>query len=187
MFEYDLFGFMQGAYTDAKEGKHGLLIENVGGVVFLDEIGEANDILQAKLLAFLDDYRVRPRKWEGSPFYCPVLVVAASNHDLRKMADRGKFRRDLLARFTDRHDIPSLKERAGDLPFILDCLLQRQSMNPNGAILEIGKNTLEHLNAHGFEEGNFRQLENEFRTACQLAMRDGRDYLAKSDFDQGRS
>ena len=66
MFEYDLFGYVHGAYTGGREdGDHGLLLENVGGVVFLDEIGEANEIIQAKLLAYLDDYRIRPRGWRG--------------------------------------------------------------------------------------------------------------------------
>jgi hypothetical protein len=182
MFEYDFFGYMQGAYTDAKEGKHGLLLEHVGGVVFLDEIGEANDILQAKLLAFLDDYHVRPRKWEGTPFYCPVLVVAATNRDLKQMAKAGKFRRDLLARFTSRHKIPALKDRTDEMPFILDCLLQRTSINPNRLVTEIGREAFQSLTSFGFEEGNFRQLEDVLRSACHCAVRDGRDYLAKRDF-----
>ena len=185
MFEYDLFGYARGAYTGGTEaGSHGLLLQNAGGVVFFDEIGEANEILQAKLLAFLDDYRVRPRKWEGTPFYCPVLVVAATNQDLAEKAMNGSFRRDLLARFTDRHEIPLLKERVDDLPFILDCLLQRESLNPGGIVREIGQDAFELVKNHGFEEGNFRQLEDLFRAACQRAIRDGRAYLAADDFVQ---
>lgn len=187
MFEYDLFGYAKGAYTDAADsGRHGQLLENVGGVVFLDEIGEANEVIQAKLLAYLDDYRVRPRKWEGTPFYCPTLVVAATNRPLEDMVRAGSFRGDLLARFTDRHTIPPLRDRVEDLHFILDCLLQRQSMNPDGRIEEIGEQAFVHLKSHGFREGNFRELEDVFRLACQRAMRDGRTRLCVSDFSPKR-
>jgi hypothetical protein len=180
MFEYDLFGYCKGAYTDGKEdGSRGLLLSNAGRVVFLDEIGEANEYLQAKLLAFLDDYRVRPRGWEGEPFYCPVLVVAATNKDLEEMVQRKKFRGDLLARFTDRHRIPGLNERIGDLPFILDCLLQRPAMNPG--IETIGEKAYDAIRKLDFKKENFRGLENLFRAACERALRDGRTYLVEAD------
>lgn len=186
MFEYTLFGYAAGNYTGGRpEGDHGLLLHNVGGVVFLDEIGEANSVLQAKLLTFLDHYKVRPRGWLGDPFYCPVLVVAATNRDLEKKVNgEPLFRKDLLARFTDRHPIPALRERMGDLPFILDCLLQRTSINPNRWIEEIGQQAFEFLKTSTFEEGNFRELEDLFRSACQRAIRDARHYLVKADFSQ---
>ena len=98
------------------------------------------------------------------------------------MAKEGKFRRDLLARFTDRHRIPALKDRGDEIPFILDCLLQRESLNPGGAIQEIGQGALDLVKAHGFDEGNFRQLEDLFRAACQRAILDSRHYLTSSDF-----
>lgn len=180
MFEYDLFGYMRGAYTDAKEGSHGLLLENVGGVVFLDEIGEANDILQAKLLAYLDDYRVRPRKWKGTPFYCPTLIVAATNRDLDEMVENKTFRADLLARFTDRHVMPPLRERMEDLHFILDCLLQSQAINSGGKIIEIGCGAFDAIKSHEFK-GNFRELETVMRTACEAAAKDGRTFICAKD------
>ena len=185
MFEYDLFGYCKGAYTDGKEGgSRGLLLSNTGRVVFLDEIGEANEYLQAKLLAFLDDYRVRPRGWEGEPFFCPVLIVAATNRDLEEMVRRKEFRGDLLARFTDRREIPGLNERIGDLPFILDCLLQRPAKNPGLEIETIGAGAYDAMQKLDYTDGNFRQLENLFRFACERALRDGRDYLVKIDIDQ---
>lgn len=184
MFEYALFGYAAGNYTGGKkEGDHGLLLQNVCRVVFLDEIGEANAAIQAKLLTFMDHYRVRPRGWLGDPFYCPVLIVAATNRDLEEeVAGKPVFRRDLLARFTHKHRIPSLKDRKGDFPFILDCLLQRESMNPGGKLTEIGQDALEYLLSLDYREGNFRELEDRFRHACEKALRDGRTYLVKSDF-----
>lgn len=186
MFEYTLFGYAEGNYTGGKQGgDHGLLLHNVGGVVFLDEIGEANASLQAKLLTFLDHYKVRPRGWLGDPFYCPVLVVAATNRDLEEVVD-GKpiFRRDLIARFTDRHRIPALRDRMEDLPFILDCLLQRESMNPEGRVQEIGQDAVAFLKSKTFEAGNFRELEDLFRSACHKAHRECRSYLVKADLEE---
>lgn len=185
MFEYDFFGYTKGAYTGGKEdGSTGLLLSHIGQVVFLDEIGEANEYLQAKLLAFLDDYRVRPRGWEGKPFYCPVVIVAATNKNLTKMVEEGTFRGDLLARFTDRQCIPGLNDRIGDLPFILDCLLQRRAMNPNLEIERIGESAYEALKNRDYRAGNFRQLENLFRAACELALRDDRKDLIQADVEQ---
>jgi transcriptional regulator of acetoin/glycerol metabolism len=173
MFEYDFFGYMRGAYTDAKEADHGLLLANAGGVVFLDEIGEANAMLQAKLLAYLDDYRVRP-----------ILIVAATNRDLRAMAKKKLFREDLLARFTDIQIIPPLRERMEDLNFILDCLLQSEAMNPEGRVTEIGSGAVAAIVARaksrGFK-GNFRELETVMRAGCQSAAKEGRDFISTKD------
>jgi hypothetical protein len=184
MFEYELFGYCKGAYTGGKdEGSLGLILRNAGRVVFLDEIGEASVYLQAKLLAFLDDYKVRPRGWEEEPFFCPVLIVAATNKDLEQMVATNEFRGDLLARFTSRLTIPSLHERIDDLPFILDCLLQRPAMNSGGKIVEIGQQAFDSLKTLNYNEGNFRELENLFRKACERAARDGRDYIVKADVE----
>lgn len=80
----------------------------MGGVVFLDEIGTANATIQAKLLAYLDDYTVRPRGWTSDPFDCPTLVVAATNRTLDELKTPEIFRADLLARFTDIEEVPSV-------------------------------------------------------------------------------
>jgi sigma54-dependent transcription regulator len=181
MFEYDLFGYVHGAYTDGREdGDHGLLLENIGGVVFLDEIGEANEIIQAKLLAYLDDYRIRPRGWRGAPFYCPTLIVAASNRDLKDLVKKRKFRGDLLARFTDVETVPPLRQRVESLPFILDCLLQTDAINPGETVKEIGQEAFAALKKHEFP-GNFRELEDAARTACQTVAKDGRNSICRSD------
>jgi len=175
MFEYELFGYGAGAYTDGRaDGSPGLLLSNVGGVIFLDEIGEANAEIQAKLLAYLDDYQVRPRGWERAPFYCPTLVVGATNQDVSKL------RPDLLARFTDVETIPPLRERRESFPLILDCLLQNPRLNLDVAVREVGKSAYEALLCMRFD-ANFRELESILRTACQRASLEGRDYLLGRD------
>jgi len=180
--EFALFGYAKGAYTGGKDdGDPGLLVSHMGGVIFLDEIGQTNTAIQAKLLAFLDDYRVRPRGWTGDPFHCPVLIVAATNLDLDELAEEGEFAGDLLARFTDRLTIPPLRDRMEDIEYILDCLLQRGSLNRDGAVSEIGDKALQAIKKRKFEKGNFRELEDWFRLACQRAARDGRHYLVEAD------
>jgi hypothetical protein len=181
-FEYDLFGYAAGTYTGGRpDGSPGKLISHVGGVIFLDEIGEANLTIQSKLLAFLDDYRVSPRGWDGEKFHCPVLIVAATNKNLDEEVADKQFKGDLLARFTDRFTIPPLRERMVDIEFILDCLLQRESLNPDGYVTEIGTGALEAIRKRRFKDGNFRELEDWFRSVCAEARREGRNYLVAGD------
>lgn len=181
-FEYDFFGYATGNYTGGRDkGSSGKLIRNIGGVIFLDEIGEANLTIQSKLLAFLDDYRVCPRGWEGEYFHCPVLIVAATNKDLPEMAEKKEFKGDLLARFTDHLTIPPLRDRMMDIEFILDCLLQRESLNPHAYVQEIGSGALAAIKKRTFEKGNFRELEDWFRSACGKARREQRPYLVAGD------
>lgn len=181
MLEYDLFGYARGAYTDGKgEGDIGKLLNVVGGVIFLDEIGTASPAIQAKLLGFMDDYRVEPRGWTSGSFECPILIVAATNLPLEKLRDEEKFRSDLLARFTDIEEVPPLRKRMDDLPFILDCLLQNSDINPDGKVTEIGFEAFNAIKKHEFK-ANFRELENTLRAACLRAAREDRCYLCKAD------
>ena len=181
MLEYDLFGYARGAFTDGKgEGDIGKLLNVVGGVIFLDEIGTASPAIQAKLLGYMDDYRVEPRGWTYGSFECPTLVVAATNLPLERLQDENRFRPDLLARFTDIEEVPPLRDRIGDLPFILDCLLQNPDINPCGKVAEIGNEAFQAFKNREFK-ANFRELENTLRTACHRAAREGRYYLCKAD------
>jgi energy-coupling factor transporter ATP-binding protein EcfA2 len=183
MLEYDLFGYARGAYTDGKgEGDIGKLLNVVGGVIFLDEIGTASPAIQAKLLGFMDDYRVEPRGWTSGSFECPILVVAATNLPLETLQDENKFRPDLLARFTDIEVVPPLRKRMSDLPFILDCLLQNPDINPAGdrEVTEIGCDAFKAIEQHEFK-ANFRELENMLRAACKRAASEGRSYICKAD------
>lgn len=174
-FEYALFGYAPGSYTGAlAEGSPGLLLKNTGRVVYLDEIGEANATLQAKLLAYLDDYLVRPRGWLEEPFFAPTFIVAGTNRNLEQMAETGAFRRDLLARFTDIETIPPLRERRESLDFILDCLLQQPDINPDDHIKGITGPAHNRLKYYDYAKGNFRELEDILRTACWRARNSGR-------------
>ncbi len=190
MFEYDVFGYTAGAYTGGRpDGSKGFLAERMGGVVFFDEIGDATPQIQAKLLAYLDDYLVSPRGWEGEPFFCPMLVVAATNRPVLEWAENaargdtssGRFRNDLLRRFNVIIRLPSLNERSDDLEYLVDLLLQQEAFNPRGQIKKVGIGALDAIRALDFDLGNFRTLETVVRQACVVAANSGRDFLVRSD------
>lgn len=194
--EYDLFGYQAGAYTGGSPiGSRGFLLERLGGVVFFDEIGDASPSVQARLLAFLDDYLVVPRGWVGNPIFCPMLVVAATNRPIDRWAAEaedspgeeaqtaaGRFRNDLLQRFDTVIALPGLDDRKEELPFILDAMLQMRAFNPGGKIKKVGTRALEKLTEMDFHRGNFRLLERLIRHGCQQAALDGRDWLSEKDW-----
>ncbi|WP_262966830.1 sigma 54-interacting transcriptional regulator [Methylobacter psychrophilus] len=196
--EFDLFGYITGAYTGANpKGDPGALLSAVGGVVFFDEIGDASPRIQAKLLAFLDDYRVRPRGYHGSNgIFCPLLIVAATNRPVDDWAeadknnqkqsqniDYGNFRHDLFERFDVVIKLPGLNERIGDLPLLIDLLLQDEAINPDGIIKFITEAALDHLCQQDYSQGNFRQLERYIKIAIEKAKCYGRQRLILSDVD----
>lgn len=193
-FEYDVFGYCAKAFTESHpDGKKGFLLERMGGVVFFDEIGDASPAVQAKLLAYLDDYQVVPRGWSGEPLFCPMLVVAATNRPIDEWAAKGSdelskdiasfFRNDLFRRFNYVIRIPSLNDRREELPFILDTMLQMLAFNPGETIRvrEVGAKALKKLMEFDYDRGNFRDLENMVRNACRQAVRDGRTHLVEKD------
>jgi DNA-binding NtrC family response regulator len=161
----------------------------MGGVVFFDEIGDASLAIQAKLLAYMDDYQVTPRGWSGESLFCPMLVVAATNRpiddwsvDSEKEDHERRFRNDLFRRFNFVIRIPSLNERKEqELAYILDVLMQMEAFNPERKIKEIGAGALQWLQNFDFDKGNFRDLETMLRRACRRAVGDGRGYLVESD------
>lgn len=112
----ELFGHKKGAFTGAHADRIGILEEANGGVVFLDEIGDADPKTQVQLLRFLDNGDF-VRLGENKTRYARVLLVAATNKDLKKEIQRGTFREDLYHRLSELTiDIPSLNERREDIP-----------------------------------------------------------------------
>jgi len=191
-FEYDLFGCCAGAYTGAPPGgEKGFLLERMGGVIFFDEIGDANPAIQAKMLAYLDDYQVTPRGWSGEPVFCPMLVIAATNRSIDQWAAKDPeesqkdiasyFRNDLFQRFNYLIRVPELNDRRQEISFIVDTMLQMPAFNPDRKVREMGANALKKLMEYDYSRGNFRDLENLLRDACRKAVRDGRSYIVEAD------
>jgi transcriptional regulator with GAF, ATPase, and Fis domain len=187
MFEYEVFGFRGGSYSDAPDcGDSGALLNYIAGVVFLDEIGDASKQTQRKLLAYLDDYKVRPRGIHDSIF-CPTMVVAATNHNLDEDIATGNFRRDLYERFDVRIRVPSLNDRKPDFDFILDSVLQNPGINPEHWVKGIGEKAYAFLSGMDYTEGNFRRLENLLRFGIREASRAGRGKLLEDDLRKWQS
>ena len=112
----ELFGHKKGAFTGAYSDRRGILEETVGGIVFLDEIGDADPKTQVQLLRFLDNGGF-VRLGENAERYSRVLLVAATNKNLQEEIRAGRFREDLYHRLAELSiRLPSLNERREDIP-----------------------------------------------------------------------
>lgn len=125
LIESELFGYEKGAFTDAKARKEGLFEQAQGGTIFLDEIGELELGLQAKLLRVLEENTFR-RVGGLKDLPLDVRVVAASNRDLKREAEEQKFRLDLYFRLSViRVDIPPLRTRGDDILLLANHYIEK--------------------------------------------------------------
>jgi transcriptional regulator with PAS, ATPase and Fis domain len=116
LLESELFGAMRGAYTGADRDRIGVFEAANRGTVFLDEIGDIEHSFQLALLRFMESHEIRPLGASRSK-EVDVRVIAATNKDLQRMVDEGKFRSDLWYRLnTVRIMLPPLRERRTDIP-----------------------------------------------------------------------
>ncbi|WP_437310461.1 sigma 54-interacting transcriptional regulator [Sorangium sp. So ce388] len=163
LLESALFGHVRGAFTGAERPRAGLFEVADRGTLFLDEIGEMSLGMQTKLLRVLEDGLVRPLGSERAR-RVDVRVIAATHRDLEALVRARAFREDLLYRLniiTIR--VPPLRERATDVPLIVQHLISKHSRGP----IRVTRGAMERLSAHGWP-GNVRQLENEIRRALVL-------------------
>jgi len=124
LLESELFGHVRGAFTGAVQGYAGRIHLAQGGTLFLDEVGELPLSLQAKLLRFLDQKEVQ-RLGSSETLKVDVRVVAASNANLARCVDEGRFRDDLYYRLsTFPLQLPTLAERSGDVLRLAEYFLQ---------------------------------------------------------------
>lgn len=168
LFESELFGHEKGAFTGAATRKTGLAEAAHGGTLFLDEIGEVPLATQAKLLRLIESGSFRP---VGSlrTLHSDFRLVAATHKPLADMVVNGSFRQDLYYRinaFTLR--LPALRERAEDLPLLIDSLLRRTAQ---GTPWQVAPEAMAWLQAYQYP-GNIRELRNVLERA-QLMASDG--------------
>jgi DNA-binding NtrC family response regulator len=157
LVESELFGAMKGAYTGADRDRTGVFEAANGGTVFLDEIGEIDLNFQLKLLRFLQEKEIRPLG-SSRPRKVDVRILAATNKNLKKMVDEGKFREDLWYRLdVVRIAVPPLRERSGDVPLLVGAFLLRynQRYGMETRITESGMKAL----CEQTWPGNVRQLQ----------------------------
>ncbi|MGQ9918865.1 MAG: sigma-54-dependent transcriptional regulator [Bryobacteraceae bacterium] len=167
LIESELFGAVRGAYTGADRDRIGVLEAANGGTVFLDEIGEIDLNFQLKLLRFLQEKEVRPLG-SSRPKKVDVRVLAATNRDLRKMVEEGKFREDLWYRLdVVRITVPPLRERRGDIPLLAAAFLKRFN-GRYGLEARITESGMRALCEYSWP-GNVRQLQHMIERLVILA------------------
>lgn len=171
LLESELFGHEKGSFTGAIGEKKGLFEVADGGTLFLDEIGELDISLQAKLLRALQEKQIR-RVGGTREINVDVRVVAATNRDLRKMADVQMFREDLYYRLNVLSiELPALRERKGDIPILIDFFIKKHTKNSSTKINGLSPDAKKLLNEYSYP-GNVRQLESAIERAVLLAESD---------------
>ena len=165
--ESELFGTVKGAFTGSVD-RDGLFVQANGGIIFLDEIGEASPYLQQRLLGVLDDYCLRP---VGSKreVKADVWVIAATNRDLSVEVERGAFRGDLLKRLARRLVvIPPLRERPTDVEALVQHFVLRESEHGGGVTHFVSPELLVTLQSMKLE-GNVRDVETLVERTVEMA------------------
>jgi two-component system response regulator HydG len=159
LFESELFGHVQGAFTDARTARTGLFKQADGGTLFLDEVGELPLALQPKLLRALQERRVRP-VGSDQEIPCDVRLVAATNRDLETAVREGRFRDDLYFRINVVHlDIPPLRARGHDVLLLAQHFVDRCAVQAGKRVMGVSPQAAEYLLAYAWP-GNVRELQN---------------------------
>jgi transcriptional regulator with PAS, ATPase and Fis domain len=167
LLESEFFGHKAGAFTDARRDKVGRFMLADGGTIFLDEIGDISPALQVRLLRVLQERTVEPLG-ATEPVKVDVRVIAATNKDLTKLVEDGKFREDLYYRIrVVRLGLPGLKERREDIPLLVDHLLAKFNRLQGKAITGVSIEAMAQLMEYDFP-GNVRELENIIEQAFVL-------------------
>lgn len=178
LFESELFGHTQGAFTDAKEDKPGRFEVASGGTLFLDEIGNLPIHLQPKLLSALHN-RVISRLGSNKNIEIDIRLICATNKDLYSMIDKGEFRQDLLYRInTVEINLPPLRNRFDDIPLLTDYFLRKYSDKYNKRGLKIAPDSYAALTEYNWP-GNIRELQHVVERAVILC--EGK-IISESDF-----
>ncbi|PRP97422.1 Transcriptional regulatory protein ZraR [Enhygromyxa salina] len=159
LIERELFGHSRGAFSGATRDREGRFAAADGGTLFLDEIGEMSPAAQAKLLRVLQDREFAP-VGETRPRRVDVRIVTATKRDLGALAERGGFRADLFDRLNQIPlRLPSLRERADDIPQLARHFLDRAAARFGREASEFSPAAIAHLHDYPWP-GNVRELEN---------------------------
>jgi len=159
LLESELFGYVKGAFTDAKKDKPGRFALANGGTIFLDEVGDMSPSLQVKLLRVLQEKEYEPLGATDSR-QTDVRIIAATNKDLSTLVKEGKFRDDLYYRLNVvKIDLPPLSQRREDIPILIDAFIQKFNAKMGKQITGVSDQVLRLLLNHDFP-GNVRELEN---------------------------
>ena len=166
--ESELFGHEKGAFTGAIQKRIGRFELADRGTLFMDEVGELPLDTQVKLLRVLQEQEFE-RVGSARPMKVDVRLIAATNRDLEQEVAEGRFRSDLFYRlnvFPIR--IPPLRERAGDIPVLVDHFLAQFQRKMGKTLTRVDDRSMEQLQRYAWP-GNIRELQNVLERACVLA------------------
>jgi len=168
LLESELFGHVRGAYTGAHANKKGLFEIAHRGTIFLDEVAEMHPGMQVRLLRVLQDGEIRPLG-SSETRTVDVRVIAATNRDLRKYVEAGRFREDLYYRLrVVEIALPPLRERKTDIPLLAHHFLDIANRKMGRNIRGFTNAVIDRLVAYEWS-GNVRELENELERTVALA------------------
>ena len=159
LLESELFGYMAGAFTDAKKDKPGRFAIAEGGTIFLDEIGDISAALQVRLLRVLQEKEFDPLGSTG-PVKANARVITASNKNIEDLVKEGNFRDDLYYRLNVVQIVlPPLRDRKEDVPLLAELFIDRLNNIQGKDISGISEEALSGLMHHSWP-GNVRELQN---------------------------
>ncbi len=158
LLESELFGHEKGAFTSADRKRIGKFEQCHGGTIFLDEVGEMSPLTQAKILRLIQEQKFE-RVGGSETVSTDVRLIAATNADLERMSEEGRFRKDLYFRlnvFTIK--LPPLRERGEDIPLLVDHFVKRFSRELDKPVADVPAEVLAALKAYPWP-GNVRELQ----------------------------
>jgi len=159
LLESELFGYVRGAFTDARKDKPGRFTLADRGTILLDEIGEMSPALQTKLLRVIEQKRFEPLG-ATRPTSVDVRVVAATNRDLSGLVESGTFREDLFYRINVvKIELPPLRERRDDIPLLVEHFIKKFNLKRGRFVEGVSDEVMDILMRYDFA-GNVRELEN---------------------------
>ncbi len=164
----ELFGHEKGAFTGALQQRIGRFEAANGGTIFLDEIGELPAEMQIALLRVLQEKEFE-RVGGNRSIPTDVRVIAATNRDLEREVEEGRFRMDLYYRLNVFPiQVPALRQRSDDIPILVDYFVSRLAKRMGKQIRQIDKRTLDTMQAYSWP-GNIRELQNVIERGVILA------------------
>lgn len=164
----ELFGHKKGSFTSAISDKTGVFIEADGGTVFLDEVGNLSYEVQKQLLRALQEQKIRP-VGSASDFNVDVRIIAATNEDLEKAIDEGRFRQDLYHRINEFSvNVPPLRDRIEDIEEFCYHFICQANEELGKNVDTISEDALDVLRQQNWS-GNLRELRNVIRRSVLFA------------------